>query len=92
MPTLIFTPRFTDDSQALWKAAGDMGWTTERLGGWRVPEHLRSLPEPVLYGEALFGPALVEQLGCRVAWSTSTIPSCPVSRAPGPASKRMRAA
>ena len=48
MPTLIFTPRFTDDSQALWKAAGDMGWTTERLGGWRVPEHLRSLPEPVL--------------------------------------------
>jgi hypothetical protein len=63
MPTLIFTPRFTDDSQALWKAAGEMGWTTERLSGWRVPEHLRSLPDPVLYGEALFGPALAEQLG-----------------------------
>jgi hypothetical protein len=63
MPTLIFTPRFTDDSQALWKAAGELGWTTERLGGWRVPQHLRSLPDPVLYGEALFGPALAEQLG-----------------------------
>jgi hypothetical protein len=48
MPTLSCTPRFTDDSQAPWKAAGEMGWTTERLGGWRVPEHLRSLPEPVL--------------------------------------------
>lgn len=40
-----------------------MGWTTERLSGWRVPEHLRQLAEPVLYGEALFGPALAEQLG-----------------------------
>ena len=63
MPTLIFTPRFTDDSQVLWKAAGQMGWTTERLSGWRVPEHLRQLPDPALYGEALFGPALAEQLG-----------------------------
>jgi hypothetical protein len=63
MPTLIFTPRFTDDSQALWKAAGEMGWKTERLSGWRVPDHLRQLPDPVLYGEALFGPALAEQLG-----------------------------
>lgn len=63
MPTLIFTPRFTDDSQALWKAAGEMGWATERLAGWRVPGHLRQVPDPVLYGEALFGPALAEQLG-----------------------------
>jgi hypothetical protein len=63
MPTLIFTPRYTEDSQALWKAAGANGWTVERLTGWRVPEHLRSVPDPVLYGEALFGPSLAEQLG-----------------------------
>ena len=63
MPTLIFTPRFTDDSQALWKAAAALGWRTERLSGWRVPEHLRPTPDAVLYGEALFGPALAEQLG-----------------------------
>jgi hypothetical protein len=63
MPTLIFTPRYTDDSQALWKAAGAAGWTTERLTNWRVPEHLSSVQEPVIYGEALFGPALAEQLG-----------------------------
>lgn len=63
MPTLIFTPRYTDDSQALWKAAGALGWRTERLTSWRVPEHFRGLEEPVLYGEALFGPSLAEQLG-----------------------------
>lgn len=63
MPTLIFTPRYTEDSQALWKAAGSMGWQTERLSTWRVPEHLQSVSEPVLYGEALFGPSLAEQLG-----------------------------
>ena len=63
MPTLIFTPRHSEDSQALWKAAARNGWNVERLPGWRVPEHLRSLPEPVFYGEALFGPSISEQLG-----------------------------
>ena len=31
MPTLILTPRHTDDSQALWRAAGRLGWS------WRGP-------------------------------------------------------
>lgn len=66
MPTLIFTPRYTEDSQALWKAAGTLGWKVERLANWRVPEHFRELPHPVLYGEALFGPTLAEQLGLRL--------------------------
>jgi len=63
MPTLIFTPRYTEDSQALWKAAGALGWNVERLTTWRIPEHLRTVADPVLYGEALFGPTLAEQLG-----------------------------
>ncbi|MFZ6643518.1 ATP-grasp domain-containing protein [Undibacterium sp. TC4M20W] len=63
MPTLIFTPRYTDDSQALWKAAGALGWQVQRLTNWRVPEHLQNLEQAVLYGEALFGPTLAEQLG-----------------------------
>jgi hypothetical protein len=63
MPTLIFTPRYTEDSQALWKAAGNLGWQIERLTAWRVPDHLKALPDPVFYGEALFGTALAEQLG-----------------------------
>ncbi len=66
MPTLILTPRFTDDSQALWRAAGRLGWDVERLTGWRVPEALRSVPEPVLYLEAMFGPTLAEQFGRRM--------------------------
>ncbi len=40
-----------------------MGWRVERLTNWRIPDHFRSMPAPVLYGEALFGPALAEQLG-----------------------------
>lgn len=63
MPTLILTPRFTDDSQALWRAASRLSWSVERLSSWRIPDNLRATPEPVLYGEALFGPALAEQLG-----------------------------
>lgn len=63
MPTLILTPRYTDDSQALWKAASSLGWQIERLTRWAVPEYLRDLSEPVFYGEALFGPTLADQLG-----------------------------
>lgn len=66
MPTLIFTPRYTDDSQALWKAAGALDWQVQRLTNWRVPDHMQHLDEPVLYGEALFGPTLAEQLGIRL--------------------------
>jgi hypothetical protein len=66
MPTLILTPRFSSDSQALWRAAGQLGWGVERLSSWRVPDELRSVPEPVLYLEALFGPTLAEQFGLRL--------------------------
>lgn len=66
MPTLILTPRYTDDTQLLWKAAGALGWSVERLTNWRVPAHLCDLPEPVLYSEALFGPMLAESLGLQL--------------------------
>lgn len=66
MPTLILTPRFTEDSQALWRAAGGLGWGVERLTSWRVPEELRATPEPVLYLESLFGPTLAGQFGLRL--------------------------
>jgi ATP-grasp domain, R2K clade family 2 len=64
--TLVLTPRFTDDSQLLWRAAGRIGWNVKRLQTWRVPEQLRNLEEPVLYAEALFGPTLAEQLGVQI--------------------------
>jgi hypothetical protein len=66
MPTLILTPRFTEDAQALWRAAGRLGWDVQRLTSWRVPEELRAVAEPVLYLETLFGPTLAEQFGLRL--------------------------
>ena len=66
MTTLVLTPRFTDDSQLLWRAAGRLGWNIERLQTWRIPDHLKSLNEPVLYAESLFGPMLAEQLGIQI--------------------------
>lgn len=66
MPTLILTPRFTEDSQALWRAAIALGWSVERLPSWRVPEALLSAPDPVLYLEGMFGPTLAKQFGLRL--------------------------
>jgi hypothetical protein len=65
MPTLILTPRHTADSQSLWRAASRLGWSVHRLSSWRVADELRSLPDPVLYVEALFGPLLAESFGLR---------------------------
>jgi hypothetical protein len=66
MPTLILTPRFTADAQALWQAASQLGWAVERLTSWRVPTELQGVAEPVLYLETLFGPTLAEQFGRRL--------------------------
>lgn len=66
MPTLILTPRYTADAQALWRAAGHLGWDVQRLTSWRVPDELRSASEPVLYLEGLLGPTLAEQFGLRL--------------------------
>lgn len=66
MPTLVLTPRYTEDSQALWKAAASRGWPVERLNGWHVPDHLKAKKDLVLYVEALFGPTIAEQLGLQL--------------------------
>jgi ATP-grasp domain, R2K clade family 2 len=68
MPTLFLTPRYSEDSQALWKAAAQLGWQTERLSTWRIHEHwqgsARANPGSALvYGEAMFAPELAAQLG-----------------------------
>jgi hypothetical protein len=75
MPTLIFSPRYTEDSQQLWQAAMRQGWSVERLHGWQVSEHLRAAEEPVLYIDGLMGPMIAEQLGL-------TLPEPPVDWLP----------
>jgi hypothetical protein len=66
MPTLILTPRFTEDAQALWRAASLIGWNVERLPSWRVPVEIKRVPEPVLYLEGLMGPTLAAEFGLRL--------------------------
>ena len=66
MPTLILTPRYTDDSQVLWRVAIDLGWEVERLARWEVPAHLLEVAEPVLYLEAL---TLLTDRGCLSFWN-----------------------
>jgi len=63
MPTLVLTPRFTPDAQALWRAAIQLGWSVHRLHKWIVPDELKSLKEPVLYLEGLMSPTLATQFG-----------------------------
>jgi hypothetical protein len=61
MPTLILSPRYSDDSISIWRTAIALGWDVTRLASWRCqddfePEH------PVLHGEPLFNTAIAEQL------------------------------
>ncbi len=58
--TLVLSPRFSDDSNVLWRAALDLGIDVERARGMR----LSSIPSNAfLYGEPLFADAVAEPLG-----------------------------
>src|SRR6476619_6821948 len=63
MPTLILTPRMTEDSIALWGAAGRLGWKVERMTLFRPPDDFKVDDGPVLYVEALTAPLFAEALG-----------------------------
>jgi hypothetical protein len=65
MPTLILSPRYSDDSITLRRAAIALGWDVIRLASGRCPEDFEP-EEPVLYGEPLFNTAVAEQLGLTV--------------------------
>ena len=62
MPTLILSPRYSDDSITLRRSAIGLGWDVMRLASWRCPEDFEP-EEPVLHGEPLFNTAVAEQLG-----------------------------
>jgi hypothetical protein len=63
MPTLILTQRMTDDSVALWRAAGRLGWNVERMNGFRPPADFKVDDQPVLYVESLTSSLFAEALG-----------------------------
>src|SRR3954471_20902843 len=62
MPTLILSPRYSDDSITLRRAAISLGWDVMRLASWRCPDGFEP-DEPVLFAEPLFNAAVCEQLG-----------------------------
>ena len=62
MPTLILSPRYSDDSITLRRAAVALGWDVMRLASWRCPDDFEP-EEPVLFAEPLFNAAVAEQLG-----------------------------
>ncbi|GAA0267518.1 hypothetical protein GCM10009527_074730 [Actinomadura nitritigenes] len=61
MPTLVLSPRYSEDSKVLRLAAGRAGWKAERLGGWRAPARLRG-QDVALYGEPTFVEVIAAQL------------------------------
>jgi hypothetical protein len=65
MPTLILSPRYSDDSIKLRRPAIALGWDVRRFASWRCPEDFDP-EEPVLFAEPLFNQAVAEQLGLAV--------------------------
>lgn len=66
MTTLILPPRYSDDSNTLWRASIALGWNIERLQSWRVPEDFRPSAEVAIYGESLWANFVAEQLGLKL--------------------------
>jgi hypothetical protein len=63
-PIVILAPRMTDDSKAVWRTCLELGWSPERMQGWRVPENLVATDRPIIiYGEPLFAEAICDQIG-----------------------------
>src|SRR5438093_5005239 len=64
MPTLLLSPRQTDDAQLLWRACIAAKWDVVSVHGWQVP----SLPasDVAIYGEPLFAQHVAQTLGLRL--------------------------
>jgi len=72
MPALLLSRRYSDDSNAIWRAAVAAGWEVERLMTYAVPPGLR---EPVLYGETLLADAVAPALGLMLLEPTEDWPA-----------------
>lgn len=61
-PTLLLSPRYTDDARLVRQAALEAGWNVVRMGRWGLPDPVPPGPH-VVYGETLLGRLLGEALG-----------------------------
>lgn len=69
VPVLVLSPRYSEDSRVLRRAALQVGWQVERLGGWEVPERL--LPRRLIFsGE--FG--YLQVIAHKLSWALLDAP------------------
>ncbi|GCE16684.1 ATP-grasp domain-containing protein [Dictyobacter kobayashii] len=61
VPILVLSPRYSEDSRVLRRAALQVGWHVERLGGWDVPERL-FLRKLIFSGEIGYTPVVAHKL------------------------------
>src|SRR5262245_56457869 len=61
MPVLLLSPRYSQDSNALWQAAITMGWSVQPAHRRQTDFSLRD-QTPLLYGEGLFAASVSEAL------------------------------
>lgn len=61
MPTLLLTPRQTDDAQELWRGAVQLGWSVHRVHGWKVPQV--EAADVAIYAEPLLATHIAQALG-----------------------------
>ena len=60
MPTLLLSPRHSEDTRILWRAAMREGWQVHRVHNWRVPDV--STNDLTIYGEPLLTRHIARQL------------------------------
>jgi hypothetical protein len=76
MPTLLLTPRQTEDAQALWRGCVDLGWHVHRVQGWKVPEVDGA--DIAVYAEPLLATHIAQTLRLELLDTTSEwLPSVP---------------
>ncbi|MBM7845231.1 ATP-grasp domain-containing protein [Herpetosiphon giganteus] len=66
LPTLVLSPRYTPDSQALWRAAIQRGWHVQRLTHWTAPPPVPINAPVVLYLEGGLAHSIAEALGLKL--------------------------
>lgn len=61
MPTLLLTPRQTEDAQAIWRGGVTLGWRVHRVDGWKIPDV--DAVDVAIYAEPLLATHIAQSLG-----------------------------
>lgn len=78
MPTLLLTPRQSDDAQELWRSCIRLGWSVHRLQGWKVP--VVDSGQVAIYAEPLLATRVAQTLGINLLEPANDfLPSLPES-------------